>query len=1445
MKKSVLILSSLYLFLVGMIYYFNELNTQSKVENVLDKHLSNLRTYYDIFFYNQTNLANFFYNETISNAQAMEILTKANQTKDSEQLAKLREKLTRNLSTQYQNYQMHSITKYSFIFPDNKLFLRMDKIEQFGDDLSEIRKDYVRVNETKEVLRGFSQGKHLHAFRNIYPLFDKDKNHIGAVEISFPSALLQDYLTDVSKIHSHFLVDTNIFDKKVLKKDELLLNYKPSQENPEYMITIEKRHMSDECTQNNDARIQPLLPKIKRMMQNNEPFVLASHSENKSMAISFYPIKEYGNTKALAWIVAYEDDKLLGQILKNKSIINIVFMSILLLLFFFIYRTINQKNLFMELKNRFELALDGVNDGIWDWDIKNNKTYFSPRWKMMLGYAKDDISNTSEAFFELIHEDDKERTKKLLENHFKDPSIPYSVELRMRCKDGSYKWILARGKASLDKDANPIRMVGSHTDIDETKNFTDKIKKAEFKFFTLFQESLDAIVLVDLNTQKFIEYNQKAYEFYGYTKEEFSDVTVRDLEALENNEEIQKRQQNILQRGWDHFFTKHKTKDGSLKDVSVNVIKIVLDEKPLLYATFHDMTKEKELQNSIFKEKNFISAILENANLIVAVIDVKGTMIKLNRYGQEFTGYSEEEISSQPYFWKCLLQEQVKDKIEDIMQNATKGIIKKSYQSAWISRNGEERMFEWSNTLVNKEDGTMDYLATIGIDITEKINIQKQIELQKDEFETIFKTTKDGLAILDLESNFLEFNDAYLEMTGFTREELLTKSCLGLSVPEDLPRALVAIKEVIDKGFITNFEKSCIIKNEKIVTINMSIAHMPDKQRFLISTKDITQNKKIQRDLVEAKESAEKANKAKSEFLANMSHEIRTPLNGVLGLTDLVLKTNLDAQQRDYLEKAKTSSKALLHIINDVLDYSKIDAGKLDLEHKEFELSSVMCNIKDLFEYQANKKGISLTISGDNNRTLIGDALRLTQILTNIVGNAIKFTEKGSIDIKVELIYENEHHKKLKFSIKDSGMGMNKEHQENLFKKFTQADNSITRKYGGTGLGLSISKHLVQMMSGEIWVESQEGVGSTFIFSATFEKNDDNKEVVAKPQINASNTDSIQGARILLAEDNKINQTVAMGMLENLNLYVDLANNGREAVEMIEAGNKYDIILMDLQMPIMDGFEASKRIKKIDKNIPIIALSAAVMQEDILKTSEAEMSAHLAKPINEEELIRTLLQFIQLKKPDDALMQENIKEAVKELPHAEPQVEFYGVDLEELKHRIGDKPKIVQKILLSFCEEYTDAQEIFDMSKIETDEFDKAMHSLKGVSGNISLNEIYKLSKEIYETQDLQLKKELTPKLVALLKETVENLKIQLNVTQSKVSEKEYNKEEILKYLQEIQDDIKHFRVLNGNKIVLIEEMLSRHVEIKTIKEFSSYLQGYKYKEADKTLNDIYKLLGQ
>lgn len=299
-----------------------------------------------------------------------------------------------------------------------------------------------------------------------------------------------------------------------------------------------------------------------------------------------------------------------------------------------------------ELNERLELAWEGVNDGIWDWQIQKDEAYFSQRWKSMLGYEDDEIDTKPASFFNLVHEKDKKRVEAVLEAHFKDPAHnPYYLEARLLCKDGSYKWILLRGKANFDKKGRPVRMVGSHTDIDQTKKITELINKAEVKFHTLFQESLDAIVLLDLQTQTFIEFNHKTLLQYGYTEEEFRKLSPQDLSfEFINPEEVKAKQQEIVRKGWDYFLTKHKTKEGKILDVAVKSKCIYLDNKEVLYITLHDITKEKENELKLARSLELQTRIFDHVGYILIRTDEQGVIQQINKEAEKVLGYSADEL---------------------------------------------------------------------------------------------------------------------------------------------------------------------------------------------------------------------------------------------------------------------------------------------------------------------------------------------------------------------------------------------------------------------------------------------------------------------------------------------------------------------------------------------------------------------------------------------------------------------------------------------------------------------------------------------------------------------------------------------------------------------------------------------------------------------------------
>ena len=513
-------------------------------------------------------------------------------------------------------------------------------------------------------------------------------------------------------------------------------------------------------------------------------------------------------------------------------------------------------------------------------------------------------------------------------------------------------------------------------------------------------------------------------------------------------------------------------------------------------------------------------------------------------------------------------------------------------------------------------------------DLTERKRFEDELKKSEAKNRALLDAIPDAIFLLDEEGNFLDYRASNSSILYAPPEAFMGKNIHSI-MPQDLVdltmNNLVMARQI---GKTQVFEYQLLIDGEtKHFEARINLC---GGWAFLALVRDVTERKRSDEMLWKAKEEAEAAAKAKSEFLANMSHEIRTPLNAVIGLTGLLLDTDLTPEQRNYLEIVRDSSDSLLSVINNILDFSKIDGGMMELEHSPFDLRRCIESTMDLMVTRVAEKGLVLKVVLDDQlpTMLVGDANRLRQVLANLLSNAVKFTDKGFVEVSVRGNAIPEGFE-LRFDVLDTGIGMPQDKLDRLFMPFSQIDSSITRKYGGTGLGLAISKRLVEMMGGRIWARSDPGVGSTFSFTVKVKlpcmQPVQHKVKGLKPEIKPPIEGHFQQARplsILLAEDNAVNQMVLLQMLRKIGYQADLASNGFDVLAALDR-QAYDVILMDIQMPDMDGFEATRRIlarfpKK--KRPRIIALTAHALNGDRERCLEAGMDSYLSKPVKIEDL---------------------------------------------------------------------------------------------------------------------------------------------------------------------------------------------------------------------------------
>ncbi|MCB0276867.1 MAG: PAS domain S-box protein [Calditrichaeota bacterium] len=675
-----------------------------------------------------------------------------------------------------------------------------------------------------------------------------------------------------------------------------------------------------------------------------------------------------------------------------------------------------------------------------------------------------------------------------------------------------------------------------------------------------------------------------------------------------------------------------------------------------LYGTFQDINKRKTAELDLYAQRARLDHIISGTNVGTWEWNVQTGETIFNERWAEIIGYTLEEL--QPVSIETWGKYAHPD---DLARSGE--VLEKHFQGESEFYHFESRMrhrdghWVWvldrGKVISRTEDGKPLWMYGSHLEISEIKRMEEALRSNMLKFQSIFELSPVGIALNDPESGtFLHFNDSLLKATGYTAEELARLNYWKLTPPEFEQQTREIRRQLLEKGRYGPLEKEYIRKDGTRLPIALSgiLYTDQDHQQAVLSViQDFSERKKYENDLKDAKEMAEKANRAKSEFLANMSHEIRTPLNGVIGFTDLLMKTELSEDQYQYMMSVYHSANSLLDLINHILDFSKIEAGKLELVPEKTDLIQLTRQVADIVRLPAEKKklAIHLEVTEGVPRFVRGDGLRLRQILVNLMGNAVKFTQEGSVTLKIDLTEPiRDNQASLDFSVRDTGVGIRPENQKKIFKAFSQADSSTTKKFGGTGLGLTISNKLLGLMGSRLELQSELGKGSSFSFRVGLpvmaDSDPETQNATGGEQISPNlvldqfhfpAVEKVDNLRVLVVEDNRVNMKLIRHYLKNINEKIELfeAENGLEGLHIYRE-NHPSMIITDISMPELNGYEFAREIRKMPEafHVPIIALTAGAIAGERERCINAGMNDYLTKPVLQKTLKDMMQKWLPL-----------------------------------------------------------------------------------------------------------------------------------------------------------------------------------------------------------------------
>ncbi len=879
-----------------------------------------------------------------------------------------------------------------------------------------------------------------------------------------------------------------------------------------------------------------------------------------------------------------------------------------------------------ESEEKYRTILESIQEGYYEVDLSGHLTFFNSSLSRIVGTPAARMKGLSHREYT-----DPETARKVSEvfgRVFRTGVPLEGFQYEITTLEGVHRLLETSISLRRDSTGEIAGFRGTIRDVTERQQAEQALRESEERYKTLFESATDGIMIFEAEgaqAGRIVAANPAAAENTYYTVDELLSLTIADLQPPEQAELAAQGRQRIVQG--EHLTVEllRRRKDGTTFPIEVNAGPLTLGGKRYVLSFARDLTQRKQIE----KEVTMLAHAVRSIQECVSITDTDHVVLFVNDAFVRTYGFERDEVIGKKLIDLVRLDSSLFDGDPLGATAPSQG-----WEGELLNRRKDGTVFTIHLTVspIHDDSGRTIALAGVSQDITERKKIEKEVTMLAHAMRSI----NEFIVVTDLDANIIFVNDAAVKGFGYEREEAIGNHVNMLHSMRNAPEFVSGIlRSARASGW--DGEMFSRRKDGTEFPIYLSASQIQDdsgKAVALVSvSQDITERKRAIEELQKAKEAAENANRAKSEFLANMSHEIRTPMNGIIGMTELALDTDLTAEQREYLRLVKLSADSLLGVINDILDFSKIEAGKLELDMDEFSLQDSVDEVMKALGVRADQKGLELAYylrPGVPDR-IVGDLGRLRQVLVNLVGNAIKFTERGEVIVRVDVEAQTSEEVVLHFGLRDTGIGITRDKQTMIFESFTQADGSTTRKYGGTGLGLAISSQLAHLMGGRIWVESPvdlPGVeacsGSMFHFTARF-------GIPQSPVTDAYPIEdsSLAGLPVLVVDDNATNRRILEVQLTNWEMRPGTAGGAGSALDAIKqaeaAGSPFKLALLDFHMPGIDGLGLAEHIRTLTPggDLRIIMMSSSVHQNQARQRSLG-IDASLVKPVKAAELLRVV-----------------------------------------------------------------------------------------------------------------------------------------------------------------------------------------------------------------------------